>query len=296
MVLGNPHFPWQGSERFYQSHLVIPGKVNVSGASLFGVPVINIGHTDEPRLDAHRLDRLPLRPGPAQARARRPDQLPGRRPAGEDGVQRRHRAGQAARRLARPGHADALHDPLRAGVHDAPGPVAVRLDADAPRTRCTTPTPTTCRYVNHFLDTNRAQSTNELLDVLQEVRGHPVGEHDGLRLARQGALRRHRLDPERAQREGHRRLPGAARGAHLPGPRAADPRRLALGVRAGHRPRLGRARDLRRPRACRRCSAATTSPTPTTPTGSPTPRSRSRASPGSSATSAPRARCAPGSG
>ncbi len=46
MVLGNPHFPWQGSERFYQSHLVIPGKVNVSGASLFGVPVINIGHTD----------------------------------------------------------------------------------------------------------------------------------------------------------------------------------------------------------------------------------------------------------
>ena len=46
MVLGNPHFPWDGSERFYQSQLTIPGKVNVSGASLFGVPLVLIGHTD----------------------------------------------------------------------------------------------------------------------------------------------------------------------------------------------------------------------------------------------------------
>ena len=45
-MLGNPHFPWDGSERFYQAQLTIPGQVNVSGASLFGVPVINIGHTD----------------------------------------------------------------------------------------------------------------------------------------------------------------------------------------------------------------------------------------------------------
>ena len=46
MLLGNPHFPWQGSERFYQSQLTIPGKINASGGSLFGVPVILIGHTD----------------------------------------------------------------------------------------------------------------------------------------------------------------------------------------------------------------------------------------------------------
>lgn len=44
MVLGNPHFPWNGSERFYQAHLTIPGKVDVAGASLFGVPVILIGY------------------------------------------------------------------------------------------------------------------------------------------------------------------------------------------------------------------------------------------------------------
>jgi acyl-homoserine-lactone acylase len=46
MVLANPHFPWDGPERFYQSHLTIPGEVNVSGMSLYGVPLILIGHTD----------------------------------------------------------------------------------------------------------------------------------------------------------------------------------------------------------------------------------------------------------
>ena len=46
MLLGNPHFPWYGSERFYQIHLTIPGKVNVAGASLFGAPLVLVGHTE----------------------------------------------------------------------------------------------------------------------------------------------------------------------------------------------------------------------------------------------------------
>jgi acyl-homoserine-lactone acylase len=45
LLLGNPHFPWTGPERFYQAQLTIPGKVNVEGASLFGVPIVLIGHT-----------------------------------------------------------------------------------------------------------------------------------------------------------------------------------------------------------------------------------------------------------
>jgi acyl-homoserine-lactone acylase len=45
LLLGNPHFPWIGPERFYQAHLTIPGKVDVAGASLFGVPLVLIGHT-----------------------------------------------------------------------------------------------------------------------------------------------------------------------------------------------------------------------------------------------------------
>jgi acyl-homoserine-lactone acylase len=45
LLLGNPHFPWLGTERFYQSHLRVPGKLDVQGASLFGVPLVLIGHT-----------------------------------------------------------------------------------------------------------------------------------------------------------------------------------------------------------------------------------------------------------
>ena len=43
MVLGNPHFPWQGRYRFAQAQLTIPGKYDVAGAALLGSPVINIG-------------------------------------------------------------------------------------------------------------------------------------------------------------------------------------------------------------------------------------------------------------
>ncbi|WP_028117199.1 acylase [Ferrimonas senticii] len=44
IVLGNPHFPHTGELRFWQSHLTIPGELNVMGGSLLGTPgIINIG-------------------------------------------------------------------------------------------------------------------------------------------------------------------------------------------------------------------------------------------------------------
>jgi acyl-homoserine-lactone acylase len=45
LVLGNPHFPWDGSERLYQAHLTVPDKIDVQGGSLNGVPLVLIGHT-----------------------------------------------------------------------------------------------------------------------------------------------------------------------------------------------------------------------------------------------------------
>ncbi len=42
-LLGNPHFPWFGIERFYAVHLTIPGRYDAMGASIFGFPLINIG-------------------------------------------------------------------------------------------------------------------------------------------------------------------------------------------------------------------------------------------------------------
>ena len=43
LLLANPHFPWVGGMRFYQMQLSIPGKLDVMGAALPGLPLINIG-------------------------------------------------------------------------------------------------------------------------------------------------------------------------------------------------------------------------------------------------------------
>ena len=44
MVLANPHFPWDGPDRFYRMHLRIPGVYDVEGAALIGDAIVEIGH------------------------------------------------------------------------------------------------------------------------------------------------------------------------------------------------------------------------------------------------------------
>ncbi|WP_455354884.1 penicillin acylase family protein [Streptomyces sp. SYSU K217416] len=44
LLLGNPHYPWQGGRRFWQSQQTIPGELNVSGGSLLGSTTVSIGH------------------------------------------------------------------------------------------------------------------------------------------------------------------------------------------------------------------------------------------------------------
>ncbi|KNB52312.1 penicillin acylase family protein [Streptomyces caatingaensis] len=44
LLLGNPHYPWQGGRRFWQAQLTIPGELDVAGVSLLGMPVVEIGH------------------------------------------------------------------------------------------------------------------------------------------------------------------------------------------------------------------------------------------------------------
>jgi acyl-homoserine-lactone acylase len=45
MLFANPHLPWAGHARFYQVQLTIPGVLDVAGASVYGTPVVEIGHT-----------------------------------------------------------------------------------------------------------------------------------------------------------------------------------------------------------------------------------------------------------
>lgn len=43
VLLGNPHFPWETTNRFYQVHLTIPGKLDTMGVTIGGAPGMSIG-------------------------------------------------------------------------------------------------------------------------------------------------------------------------------------------------------------------------------------------------------------
>lgn len=68
----NPHFPWQGSERLYAFHLTVPGRLDLFGSSLYGVPFPMIGfsshigwsdtHTTDKRSTLYELTLDPADP------------------------------------------------------------------------------------------------------------------------------------------------------------------------------------------------------------------------------------------
>ncbi|MEX5748537.1 penicillin acylase family protein [Massilia sp. X63] len=43
LLLGNPHFPWTTTDRFYQAHLTVPGRYDAMGVIIGGVPAVVIG-------------------------------------------------------------------------------------------------------------------------------------------------------------------------------------------------------------------------------------------------------------
>jgi len=42
-LVGNPHFPWAGNNRFYQLHLTIPGEYDVMGVTIPPLPAVAVG-------------------------------------------------------------------------------------------------------------------------------------------------------------------------------------------------------------------------------------------------------------
>ncbi|HTY96059.1 MAG TPA: penicillin acylase family protein [Solirubrobacteraceae bacterium] len=44
VVLANPHFPWHGSERWWEMGVEVPGSYHAIGAGIWGLPGITIGH------------------------------------------------------------------------------------------------------------------------------------------------------------------------------------------------------------------------------------------------------------
>ncbi len=172
IVLANPHFPWQGPRRFYQSHLVIPGEIDVSGASLLGSPVINIGH-NETLAWTHTVStafrftpfQLDLKPGDPTTYL-------------VDGQEVPMEQQQVTVQVKQP---DGTLAPVTRTLHSTRyGPVTERIsgqnlfgwtnqtafamfDANADN----------FRLLNHFFETNLAKSTNKLLKILRKYQGIP---------------------------------------------------------------------------------------------------------------------------
>ena len=43
LLVGNPHFPWNGPSRFWEMHLTIPGVYDAMGVGIAGTPIVSLG-------------------------------------------------------------------------------------------------------------------------------------------------------------------------------------------------------------------------------------------------------------
>jgi acyl-homoserine-lactone acylase len=170
MLLGNPHFPWRGPERFYEMHLTIPGELNVFGAALFGSPAVLIGHNEHVawshtvsvpyRFTPYELKLVPGDPtaylSDSGVRRMTPTTVtvPSRR---KDGAveQRRHTFWDSHL-------GPVIHFP-GALMYWTPALAYTIADANA----------TNLRTLEHFLRVNVARSTREIERILGEVGGIP---------------------------------------------------------------------------------------------------------------------------
>ena len=172
MLYGNPHFPWSGSERFFQAQLTVPGKINVSGASLLGAPVVLIGHTQNlawshtvstaRRFSAFREELVPGQPTKYIV----------------DGQQKSMKETEVTVEVKQPD--DSIETETRTLYSTVHGPVfdTVQKSPVFPWTEeyaytMFDPNSQGLRFINHFFDTNRAQSVGDLKKALVKNQGVP---------------------------------------------------------------------------------------------------------------------------
>ena len=170
MLLGNPHFPWTGSERFFQAHLTIPGRLDVAGGSLLGVPIVLIGHTAHQawshtvstsyRFTPFQETLVPGSPTtylydgvptPMTSRTVTVQALVG------DHLENRTRTLWSTK------HGPVFTSLLGIPLPWTPTTAFAMGDANAPN----------FRYLNHFFDVNHAQSARDVLAALKRHQGIP---------------------------------------------------------------------------------------------------------------------------
>lgn len=171
MVLGNPHFPWHGGERLYQMHLTIPGVVDVSGAALYGVPLVLIGHTagvawSHTVSTAYRFTPFELTLVPGSPTTYLVDGQPMEMERQEVTIEVVDEAGNVAeesRTLYR-----TIYGPMLTGILGLPlfpwTPARAFAMGDAN---------VHLRYLNQFFTWNHAQSTQEMYELQKTYLGIP---------------------------------------------------------------------------------------------------------------------------
>ncbi len=172
MLFGNPHFPWSGTERFFQSQLTIPGKINVSGASLLGAPVVLIGHTQNlawshtvstsRRFLTYRESLVPGDPTSYYV----------------DGVAKKMKATQVTVQVKQDD--GTLVPETRTLYATEHGPITNSIQKTPLFPWSTTyayalrdPNSDGLRFINHFFDADRAQSVSDMVKVLKKDQGVP---------------------------------------------------------------------------------------------------------------------------
>ena len=172
LLLGNPHFPWDGTERFYQAHLTIPGKVDVQGGSLFGVPIVLIGNTQNFAWShtvstAFRFTPFELTLAPGSPTTYLVDGQPKEMERDELEVDVKRPDGSIAKERRTlyttqygPMFTELLGLPLFPWQQ---GKAFALGDANADN----------FRYLNHFFETNMAQSVREYDQILRRNQGIP---------------------------------------------------------------------------------------------------------------------------
>jgi acyl-homoserine-lactone acylase len=172
MVLGNPHFPWDGSERFFESQMTIPGQVNAAGGSLLGVPIILIGHTDNLAWShtvstAFRFTPFELKLVPGSPTTYLYDGEPREMTRDVVSVTVKTESGglgTRTRTLYSSHHGPIFTSLLGLGLFPWTDATAWAIgDANADN----------FRYLNHFFETNHAQSVQEYKEILERNQGIP---------------------------------------------------------------------------------------------------------------------------
>jgi acyl-homoserine-lactone acylase len=171
MLFGNPHFPWSGPLRMFQSQLTIPGKMNVSGASLLGVPMVMIGHTQRAawshtvstamRFVIFKLDLQPGNPT-TYIEGGTPVKMKGHRIT----VQVKQDDGSLTSETR------TLYSTKHGNVLTEIGPASLPW-TDSNAYVIQDPNLESFRVINHFYEVNRAQSVGKIEQILDRYQAIP---------------------------------------------------------------------------------------------------------------------------